>query len=167
MKLELFFGPWSLFCSFVILYRVGSTPWTGDQPVARPLPTHRTAQTQNKHTHRHPCRELGSEPKFSGNSFSITGCKMAGFNIEIIRQTCSEGGYRLFPDPILKFTWIYQEKHKKDLSHNFKSLIAKESGTFQKYWRVNTEVKIKFSFLMYFVRTPSREPAALTDVLLC
>jgi hypothetical protein len=27
----------------------GRTPWTCDQPVARPLPKHRTAQTQNKH----------------------------------------------------------------------------------------------------------------------
>jgi hypothetical protein len=36
--------------SFVILYTVGRTPWTGDQPVARPLPTHRTAQAQNKRT---------------------------------------------------------------------------------------------------------------------
>jgi hypothetical protein len=30
------------------LYTVGSIPWTGDQPVTRPLPTHRTAETQNK-----------------------------------------------------------------------------------------------------------------------
>jgi hypothetical protein len=29
------------FFSFLILYTVGRTPWTGDQPVARPLPTHR------------------------------------------------------------------------------------------------------------------------------
>jgi hypothetical protein len=36
------------FFSFLILYTVGRTPWTGDQPVARPLPTHRTIQTQNK-----------------------------------------------------------------------------------------------------------------------
>jgi hypothetical protein len=36
------------FFSFLILYTVGKTPWTGDQLVARPLPTHRTAQTQNK-----------------------------------------------------------------------------------------------------------------------
>jgi hypothetical protein len=27
------------FCSFLILYTVGRTPWAGDQPVARPLPT--------------------------------------------------------------------------------------------------------------------------------
>jgi hypothetical protein len=46
------------FSSFVILYTVGRTPWTGDQPVARPLPTHRTTQIQNKGIHRHPCLEL-------------------------------------------------------------------------------------------------------------
>jgi hypothetical protein len=42
-----FVGPWPLF-RFLNLYIVGSTPWKGDQPVARPLPTHRTTQTQNK-----------------------------------------------------------------------------------------------------------------------
>jgi hypothetical protein len=40
-------GPWPLF-QFLNLYAVGRTPWLGDQPVARPLPTHRTTQTQNK-----------------------------------------------------------------------------------------------------------------------
>jgi hypothetical protein len=35
---------------FLNLYTVGGTPWTGDNPVARPLPAHRTRQTQNKHT---------------------------------------------------------------------------------------------------------------------
>jgi hypothetical protein len=34
--------------SFLILYQVGRTPLTRDQPVARPLLTNRTAQTQNK-----------------------------------------------------------------------------------------------------------------------
>jgi hypothetical protein len=38
------------FFSFLILNTVGRTPWTNDQPVARPLPTHRTTQTQNKRT---------------------------------------------------------------------------------------------------------------------
>jgi hypothetical protein len=33
-----------------IIYTVGRIPWTGDQPVARPLPRHRTAQTQDKRT---------------------------------------------------------------------------------------------------------------------
>jgi hypothetical protein len=41
--------PWPLF-QFLNLYTVGRTPWTGEQPVARPLPTHRTTQTQNKST---------------------------------------------------------------------------------------------------------------------
>jgi hypothetical protein len=40
---------WPLFNSFNF-YTVGRTPWTGDEPVARPLPTHRTTQTQNKRT---------------------------------------------------------------------------------------------------------------------
>jgi hypothetical protein len=39
------------FFIFLILYTLGRTPWTGDQPVARPLSTHRTTQTQNKRTH--------------------------------------------------------------------------------------------------------------------
>jgi hypothetical protein len=38
------------FFSFLILYTVGRTPWTGDQTAARSIPTHRTTQTQNKHT---------------------------------------------------------------------------------------------------------------------
>jgi hypothetical protein len=49
MAVQPFIGPWPLF-SFLILYTVGRTPWTVDQPVARPLPTHRTTQTQNKRT---------------------------------------------------------------------------------------------------------------------
>jgi hypothetical protein len=38
------------FFSFLIFYTVGRTPLTGDQPVVRPQPTYRTAQTQNKRT---------------------------------------------------------------------------------------------------------------------
>jgi hypothetical protein len=38
------------FSSFLILYTVGRTTCTGDEPVARPLPTHRTTQTRNKRT---------------------------------------------------------------------------------------------------------------------
>jgi hypothetical protein len=50
-------------------YTVGTTPWRGDQPVARPLPTHRTTQTQNKRTQcRHPCLELDSKPRSQSTS---------------------------------------------------------------------------------------------------
>jgi hypothetical protein len=44
------FLEFSRFISFLILYLVGRTPLTGDQSVARALPTHRTTQTQNKLT---------------------------------------------------------------------------------------------------------------------
>jgi hypothetical protein len=41
----------------------GRTPWTGDQLVARPLPKHRTTQTQkNPHTHQTSMPWVGFEP---------------------------------------------------------------------------------------------------------
>jgi hypothetical protein len=39
-------------------------PWTGDQPVARPLPAHRTTQTPNKRTQTSMPR-VGFEPTIS------------------------------------------------------------------------------------------------------
>jgi hypothetical protein len=36
------------FLQFLNLYTVGLTSWMGDQPVARPLLTQRTTQTENK-----------------------------------------------------------------------------------------------------------------------
>jgi hypothetical protein len=39
-------GPWPL-SQFLNLYKVGRALWTGDQSVARPLPTHRTTQTES------------------------------------------------------------------------------------------------------------------------
>jgi hypothetical protein len=50
------------FFSLLIFYTVGWTPWTGDQPVARPLPTHRTTRTQNKRLHT-SMPQVGFEPK--------------------------------------------------------------------------------------------------------
>jgi hypothetical protein len=54
---SLFLSPWlyspldlGRFFSLLILYSVGRTHWTGDQPISRPLPTHRTTQTQNNRT---------------------------------------------------------------------------------------------------------------------
>jgi hypothetical protein len=45
-------GPGLLFSSVIIFFFTGGrTPWANDQPVARPLPTHRTIQTQNKRIH--------------------------------------------------------------------------------------------------------------------
>jgi hypothetical protein len=53
-------GPWPLF-QFLNLYAVGRTPWTSYQPVARPLPTRRTTQRQNRRTQTSMPR-VGFEP---------------------------------------------------------------------------------------------------------
>jgi hypothetical protein len=56
-------GPGPFF-SFMIIFTDGRTPWASDQLVTRPVPKHRTTQTQNKHIHTHqtsmPC--VGFEP---------------------------------------------------------------------------------------------------------
>jgi hypothetical protein len=49
------------FLSFLILYTVGRTPWTVDQPVVRLLHTDRTTETQNKRTQTSIPR-VGLEP---------------------------------------------------------------------------------------------------------
>jgi hypothetical protein len=52
--------------SFLILYTIGRTPWTGDQPVARPLPTHMATNRIN--AHRHPCVEWDSNSRSQRSS---------------------------------------------------------------------------------------------------
>jgi hypothetical protein len=49
------------FLQFLVFYTIGRSPWTGDQPVARPLRAQRTAQTQNKHTQT-SMPQVGFEP---------------------------------------------------------------------------------------------------------
>jgi hypothetical protein len=61
------YGSTALCCTSAA-FSVGRTPWKGDQPVARPLPTYGTAQTQNKRTRRHPCLERDLNPRFQGLS---------------------------------------------------------------------------------------------------
>jgi hypothetical protein len=63
-----FIGPWPFLQFRNLCYTDGRTHWMGDQPVARPLPTHRTTQTQNKRTHRHPCFEWDSNPRSQHSS---------------------------------------------------------------------------------------------------
>jgi hypothetical protein len=64
MAVQPFVVPWPLIQFRNLFYTDGRTPWTGDQPVARPLPTYRTTQTQNKRTHSYPCLEWNSNPRF-------------------------------------------------------------------------------------------------------
>jgi hypothetical protein len=50
MALQPFVGPWPLF-SVSILNTVGRALWTGDQPDARPLPTHTQDNTDTEETY--------------------------------------------------------------------------------------------------------------------
>jgi hypothetical protein len=50
----------SCFFSFLLLYTVGRTTWTGES-VAKPLPTHKTTKTQNKRTQK-SMNWVGFEP---------------------------------------------------------------------------------------------------------
>jgi hypothetical protein len=78
--------------TFLILYTIGRTLWTGDQPVARPLPAHRTTQTQNKRTQTSmprvgfeptiPMLELSKTVPTSDCAVTVIGChyKYCGCN---------------------------------------------------------------------------------------
>jgi hypothetical protein len=50
MDLQPFVGLWPHLQFRNLFYKLDRTLWTGDQPVARSLPTHRATQTQNKQT---------------------------------------------------------------------------------------------------------------------
>jgi hypothetical protein len=47
---SLLLGPGLFFSSVTFIYTGGRTSWTGDQPVARPLPTQDNANTEEMHT---------------------------------------------------------------------------------------------------------------------
>jgi hypothetical protein len=68
LALQPFVEPWPLLQFRNLFYTDGWTPWAGDQPVARPLPTYRTTQTQNKRTHTHPYPEWDSNPRSQRSS---------------------------------------------------------------------------------------------------
>jgi hypothetical protein len=63
MALQPLVGPWPFLQFRNLLYTDRRTPWESDQPVARPLPTRRTVQTQNKRAHRLRSLEWDSNPR--------------------------------------------------------------------------------------------------------
>jgi hypothetical protein len=67
----------------------GRTPWTSDQLVARPLPKHRTTQTQNKHIHlpniHAICRIRTHDPGFRASENS-TCLKPLGYRDRQLHQ---------------------------------------------------------------------------------
>jgi hypothetical protein len=71
MAQQPFVGPWPPFQFLDIFYTVRRNPWTEDQPVARPLPTHKTTQTQNKSTETSMPR-VGFEPTIPGFELAKT-----------------------------------------------------------------------------------------------
>jgi hypothetical protein len=62
MALQPFVGPWSPFQFRNLTYTDGRTPCTSDQPFARPLPAHRTTQTQKKTYTQTSMPRVGFEP---------------------------------------------------------------------------------------------------------
>jgi hypothetical protein len=52
MALQPFVGP-CLLLQFLNLHTVGKTPWTGDQPIAKPLPAHTGQHKHRINAHRH------------------------------------------------------------------------------------------------------------------
>jgi hypothetical protein len=61
MPLLSFIWTLAVFCfTFLSLYTVGWTTWTGERPFKRPLPAHRKTQTQKKRD-KHPCLWVGLE----------------------------------------------------------------------------------------------------------
>jgi hypothetical protein len=62
MVVQPFVGPWFLLQFRNLFYTDGRTPWTSDQPVARPLPAHRTTQSQKKSHTQTSMPRVGFEP---------------------------------------------------------------------------------------------------------
>jgi hypothetical protein len=106
MVLQPFVGPWPLLQFRKLFYTVGRTPWMSDQLVARPLPTHRTTQTQNKHTH--PCLEWDSIPVFEraktvhllGRAAAVIGQRGIDKRKEIAGRDVIYGRGNIFSGPI-------------------------------------------------------------------
>jgi hypothetical protein len=69
------------FFSILILYTDDRTSWAGDQPMARPLSTHRTTEIQKK-AHRNPCPEWESNPRSQRSCLTPRGhCGRLSSNI--------------------------------------------------------------------------------------
>jgi hypothetical protein len=67
MALQPLVGPWPLLHFRNLFYTDGRTSLTSDHPVARPLPTHTTTQTQNKRRHK----QRDSKPRSQRSSEQI------------------------------------------------------------------------------------------------
>jgi hypothetical protein len=81
VALQPFVGPWPLLQFRNLVYTVGRTPWTSDQPVTRPPSTHRI------NAHSQPCPEwdLNPRPVFERmKTFHTLDCATAVIGLENI-----------------------------------------------------------------------------------
>jgi hypothetical protein len=131
---------WALasFSVFLILYTVGRIPWTGDQPITRPLSTHRATQIQNKHTQTSilpvgfkPTTSVSDWPKTvhvldrAATVIVITYCRLNNFYWPSLTITDHEREFRVASD-MLNTKKIQVLKNKGDrnthYSDNFKNI---------------------------------------------
>jgi hypothetical protein len=118
MALQPFVGSWPLF-SLLIFYIVVRTPWTGDQPVGRLLPAHRTTQTQNKRKQT-TMPQVGFEPTIPAferaktvyvldHAATVIGTRqLPGSKLELFGS--SPYPYTLFPQALFYYwlpIWAY------------------------------------------------------------
>jgi hypothetical protein len=75
--------------SFLIFYTVGRTPWTGDQPVARPLPAQIGQHKQNIRT-QPSVPQMGFEPTIPVFERAKTIHALQGFLYKALRLKPTE-----------------------------------------------------------------------------
>jgi hypothetical protein len=80
------------FFNFLLLYSASRTPWTGDHHFERPLPTHRTTETENKCTQTFML-QLGYEPKIQVFERAKTVHAFDRAATVICLKTCTIGIY--------------------------------------------------------------------------
>jgi hypothetical protein len=100
MALQPFVGAWSLLQFRNLFYTDGRTPWTSDQPVARPLPT------QNKRTHRHPCLWVGFEPTIPAFERAKIVHRQRGHRDRLIKLHSNKLLYKTSPWKSVKINFL-------------------------------------------------------------
>jgi hypothetical protein len=114
MALQPFVGPWPRFQFLDLFYIIGRTPWTGDQPVARPLPAHTTAQKQNKRTQTSMAR-VGFEPRIPVLERANT--VHASDRAATVIGTCTVGNL-ILSNLAIKLISVYKTFHLNAISNH-------------------------------------------------
>jgi hypothetical protein len=104
------FRPWPIFS--LMIYTVRMTPWTGDQLVARPVPTHRTTQTQNKGTHIHAWSGIRThDPSVRANE---DGSYLTTVRPLIGMLKCNSANINVILPPLLLYVFYWQSSFLTD-----------------------------------------------------